>query len=92
MAETSNLVGKWTRRERAILQQIQTHLNTVEEMQLNPSQVNQAASMIAGLCLTLSKHLETRGERKQSQQLSQLMNDDLGQLFSGIFRTSEKNL
>jgi RHH-type transcriptional regulator, proline utilization regulon repressor / proline dehydrogenase / delta 1-pyrroline-5-carboxylate dehydrogenase len=84
MTSTHNIVGKWNRRERAILRQIETHLETVEEMQLNPQQLNQAASMIAGLCLTLSKDLETRNERKQSQQLSQLMNDDLGQLFSTL--------
>lgn len=84
MTQVQNLVGKWNRRERAILQQIETHLQTVEEMQLNQTQLNQAASMIAGLCLTLSKDLETRNERKQSHQLSQLMNDDLGQLFSTL--------
>ena len=74
----------WNRRSKTILRELRSHLETVADMQLNPMQINEAAALIAGLCLTLSKELETRSERKQSHQLSQLMNDDLGQLFSTL--------
>ena len=72
---TTPITQRWTRRELGILKELQTHLDTVQEYHLDPRQLNEAASMIAGLCLTLSKYLETRAERKQSQQLAQLMNE-----------------
>ncbi|MGB0645525.1 MAG: bifunctional proline dehydrogenase/L-glutamate gamma-semialdehyde dehydrogenase [Bradymonadia bacterium] len=84
MASERTLIEGWSRQEQGILKEIETHLATVEEMVLSPTQLNQATSMIAGLCLALSKHLETKAEKKQSDQLSQLMNDDLGQLFSTL--------
>ena len=75
---------RWGRREQGILKELKSHLESVSEIRLNAAQLNEAATLIAGQCLTLSKHLETRAERKQSQQLSQLMNDELGQLFSTL--------
>ena len=80
----TTITDGWNRRSKAILRELRSHLETVADIQLNPMQLNEAASLIAGLCLTLSKELETRGERRQSHQLSQLMNDDLGQLFSTL--------
>ena len=74
----------WGRREKAILKEMKSHLESVSEIRLDATQLNEAATLIAGQCLTLSKHLETRAERRQSHQLSQLMNDDLGQLFSTL--------
>ena len=84
MASERGIIERWSRQERGILKEIETHLSTVEEMVLSPDQLNQATSLIAGLCLSLSKQLETKAEKKQSDQLSQLMNDDLGQLFSTL--------